>query len=150
VAAGTQKILNWGLRIAVLASLACCICSNIYRELYDVKTINNRKGEALWQAYLEDATNPGQNIFLKFDYGEHGENAAFAQTIYFLGVYRLYPRRPLVADPSVMINDGHDILRNNDLPDDQWLRDHGVGSVMSIIMSQRQNLPYVKFVRQIE
>jgi hypothetical protein len=144
------SFLGWLLQIAVAVSLACCIWSNVYRELFDIKTSNNRKGEALWEAFIADSTPPGQGIFFKYEFGDRGENAAFAQTIYFLGVYRVYPRRVLVADPAVMINDGHNILKNNTYPSDPWLREQGISSVLSVIMSARQNLPYVKSVRRVQ
>ncbi len=135
------------MQVAVVISLICCIWSDVYREYFDPKTWNNRKGYALWEYWLEKSTAPGRAIFIHFDFSDRGRNAGFAQTIYYLGVYDLYPQRALVADPAVLINDGHDILHNNSNPNDPWLLDHGVGSIMSVIMDPHRNLPVVNSVR---
>jgi hypothetical protein len=135
------------MQVAVVISLICCIWSDVYREFFDPSTSNNRRGYALWEYWLEESTIPRHAIFLQFDFPDKNKNAAFAQTIDYVGTYHLYPQPVLVADPSVLINDGHDILRNNSTPSDSWLRDHGVGSVMSVIMDPQKNLPFVKSIR---
>jgi len=146
VSAQSQQFLKWSLRIVVVASFVCCLWSDIYREYFDPSTANNRHGYALWQHWIEEWTFPGRGIFLQYDFRDQGKNPAFAQTIYFLGVYCLYPQRPLVADPSILINDGHDILKNNSYPSEQWLMDHGVSSIMTIVMDPRRDLPVIKSV----
>jgi hypothetical protein len=131
----------------VAVSLICCIWSDIYRAYFDPKTSNNHQGYLLWEQWLAQATAPHHAIYLNFDFPDAGKSAGFAQTIYFLGNYWLYPQRVLVADPSIPIGEGHDILKNNSYPGDRWLLDHDVLSVMTIIMDEQRQLPYVKSVR---
>jgi len=135
------------MQVAVVISLICCIWSDVYREYFDSKTWNNRKGYARWENWLRESTAPGNAIVIHYDFPDQGKNAAFAQTIYYLGNYCLYPQRALVSNPSAIINDGHDILRNNYNPDDPWLGANGAGSIMTVIMDSQRQLPFVKSVR---
>jgi hypothetical protein len=101
---------------------------------------------ALWDGWVAKATAPGRGIFLKFEDFPQSK-AGYAQNIYFRAVYSLYPQRALVSDPSATINNARDLLKNNSLPSDRWLLDHGVGSVMTIVMDPDRHLPVIRDVR---
>jgi len=98
-----------------------------------------------WDAWLENALEPGRGIFLDFPNFPKA-SAGYAQDIYFHAIYVLYPRPVLVSDPGVTINSAWDILANNTYPSERWLLDWHVGSVMSVEMDKKQKLPVVKSV----
>lgn len=99
-----------------------------------------------WNAWIASSLEPDRGIFLQFDNFPDAA-AGYVQTIYFHSVYMLYPRRVMVADPSIKINSAFDVFPNNTYPSDDWLRSWRIGSVMSIEMDPKQKLPVVKHVR---
>ena len=103
---------------------------------------------AVWDTQLRHDAEPGRGLFLKFDGFSQGTlGEAFAQTIYYRGVYALYPAPVLATEPEVVVNEGKDFLAHNYCPSDQWLMDHGVGSILTIGMDGRRKQPYVESVR---
>jgi hypothetical protein len=123
-----------------------CIGYDVNRQFVDDALPKLSQPYALWDGWLEQATAPGRGIFLKFD-GFPERWAGYAQNIYFRAVYFLYPQPVLVSGPTATINKGQDLLKNNSLPSDQWLLDHGVDSVMSIVMDPKHDVPVVREVR---
>jgi hypothetical protein len=144
-----SETLKWAIRLGVLTSMGLCIGSDIYR----VNTGPRRPAALVWfygawDASLRRATEDGRGVFLKFDgFSEGTLSEAFAQTIYYRGVYALYPMPVLVTGNDVVVNEGKNILAHNSLPDDQWLLDHRVGAVMTIGFDGNKRQPYVESVR---
>jgi len=141
----SREILKWSARILVLASLGWCIGCDIYRLFWVQEPSRAAFAYSKWDSWLENALEPGRGIFLDFSNFPMA-SAGFAQDIYFHGVYVLFPRRVLVSDPGLTINSARDILPNNTYPNERWLLDWGIGSVMSIEMDPKQKLPVVKHV----
>jgi hypothetical protein len=103
---------------------------------------------AAWDGTLRLATQTGRGVFLKFDGFSGGTlQEALAQTIYFRGVYGIYPLPVLVTTDDVIVGEGKDFLIRNSYPNDQWLINHGVGSVLTIGFDARKRQPYVESVR---
>jgi hypothetical protein len=62
--------------------------------------------------------------FVNFNPPVHG---GYAQNIYFLSSYVLWPQRDYVGPPGVVINDGYQLLdANAKMPDEAWLAQHDV------------------------
>jgi hypothetical protein len=70
------------------------------------------------------AQAPEGDVFLGFELPESA--AELAALLYYQCRYDLYPRRVLVTDRPVVINDGRDLLRAARAPDAAWLVAQGV------------------------
>jgi hypothetical protein len=142
--AKSRETLKWSLRIVVLTSMGLCIGVDVNRMFVDPPIVALTRSYALWDNWLDQSTRRG--IFLKFE--DFPQTAAgYVQNIYFRSVYVVYPRRSLVSGSPVTINNGLELLKNNSLPSDAWLLDHGVDSVMSIVMDPRRGVPVPRDVR---
>ena len=143
-----RESLKWAILLGVLTSMGLCIGSDIYRVTRGPrKPASLVNYYAVWDTQLRHDAEPGRGVFLKFDaFSERTMEEAFAQTIYYRGVYALYPLPVLVTQSDVVVNEGKDFLAHNSYPSDQWLMDHGVGSVLMIGMDGRRKQPYVESV----
>jgi hypothetical protein len=64
----------------------------------------------------------GHSIATRFVNYIPPKHGGYAQNIYFLSSYVLWPQRDYVSPPGKVINDGFQLLAANDeLPDDAWL-----------------------------
>jgi hypothetical protein len=140
------QILKWSLRILVLTSIGLCMGFDITRMFITKAPTKIAQPYALWDSWIANATVPGHGLFLKFD-SFPPAGAGYAQNIYYRAVYDLFPQPLLVAGPGTKISDGHELLKHNDYPGDQWLRSQGVDSVMTIQIDKKKNLPVVSDVR---
>ena len=136
--------MKWLIRVAVIASMGLCIGSEIY--------LNNgpRSSDRLvrvydyWDTTLRKKAEPGRGVFVRFNNfpsGNFGE--AYAQSIYYRAVYALYPLPVVVTRPGVVVNEGKDFLKDNTYPSEQWLADHGVGSVFTVRFEPKMDRPFL-------
>jgi hypothetical protein len=129
-----SQSMRWLMVIAAAASMGLCI-GNASR----FRAQNFQAPEQLervygyWDGVLRKDPEPGRGIFLKFvNFPEGIPGQAFAQSVYFRAVYTLYPLPVLATGANVVVNEGKDLLKDNFYPNDQWLRDHGVGTVVDV------------------
>jgi hypothetical protein len=143
--------LTWLIRLAVLTSMGLCIGSDIYRITAGPRRpVNLVKFYGAWDDALRHATQNGRGLFIKFDRFPGGTRSeAFAQTIYYRGVYVLYPLPVVVTGQNVAVNQGKQILADNSCPSVQWLADHRVGSVMTVAYDEARGQPYVESVQWV-
>lgn len=133
----------------VLFSLGCCIWFDFNRAFVTRATAHLAETYPVVDGWMLYSATPTRGVFLKFD-GFGAKDVGYAQNIYFRGVYVLYPRPLLVSSPGARINDGFDILKFNWYPSDRWLLDHGVGSVLTIVMDRQKGLPVAEGLRRLE
>jgi hypothetical protein len=69
-------------------------------------------------------------LFIRFIGFETGD--ATMNRIYNYAVYAMYPKRVLVGDPSLLANGPEEITAVNKPRDDSWLREHHIGSVLTV------------------
>jgi hypothetical protein len=144
----SRETLKWLLRIVVLTSMGLCIGFDANRVFFTEGLAKISGSYALWDGWLEEAADSGRGIFLKFeDFPDRW--AGYTQNIYFRAVYVLYPRRVLVSGHSTTVNKWRELLENNALPSDEWLRDQGVDSVMTIELDPNHHVPLVRDVRRL-
>ena len=148
----SSESLKWLIRLGVLTSMGLCIGSDIYRVTAGPRRPGNLlQFYSFWDAQLRRATPNGRGLFIKFDQFPTGTRSqAFAQTIYYRGVYVLYPLPVFVTGQKVIVNGGKEILAQNSYPSIEWLVDHHVGSVMTIGYDETKGQPYVESVRLLE
>lgn len=140
--------LKWVIPIAVITSMGLCIGSDLYRVHGPRAPVKLVKIYGYWDSQLRDKSMPGRGVFLKFEGYSRGDlTEAYAQSIYYRGVYAMYPLPVLVTEPNVVVNEGKDFLQDNSYPSDQWLVDHGVGSVLTIGFDERAGLPFTMAVQ---
>jgi len=142
----SREILKWSVRILVLTSVGLCIGFDFIRLFESNEPSHLAKTYHLWDGWLTYAVVPDRGLFLKFDHFPAGD-AGYAQNIYFRAVYDLYPQPLLATDLSKKISNGDELLTENQYPGDQWLRNHGVDSVMTIQMDAKRDLPVVSGIR---
>jgi hypothetical protein len=118
-----------------------------------IKTLSNQAPERLEQVYgywdnvLRKDTQAGRGVFVKFvnlPSGTQGE--AYAQSVYFRAVYALYPQPVLVTASENVVNKGGDFLKDNSYPSEQWLVEHGVGTVITVGYEPRMDRPVLTVV----
>jgi hypothetical protein len=91
--------------------------------------------------FIEKNVHEG-NLFLKFKgYGmlEKESDNDVPLMIYMRICYKMYPREVYVVKPDVVVNKGADIMKNPFNPDKQWLKEHGVKKVLTIIKNPHNN-----------
>jgi hypothetical protein len=69
--------------------------------------------------------------FVGFDANDARQGPLACQ-YYFRAVYALYPRRVFVGQGDRVINFPNELLAADEVPDDRWLRSHGVTAVMTL------------------
>jgi hypothetical protein len=72
----------------------------------------------------------------------------YATNFYFRANYVLFPQRVLAGDPSVPINTPTQILEANFLPDDAWLKEHQVPTILTIICTPNPEIRQLEFFYQ--
>ncbi len=144
-----KRRLTICLQLAVLASIAYCVQFDFTRLFITKAPTRIAQPYALWDGWIADAAAPGKGIFMDFDHVP-ATAGGYVQNIYYRAVYDLYPRPVYVTDPRLVINDGLAVLNHNESPGDQWLRDHGVDSVMTIEMDKKAKLPKVTNVHWLD
>jgi len=74
-----------------------------------------------------------------FDVKDFHQGLLMSQ-FYFRAVYALYPRRVFVGTNDRPVNIARDISAADVLPDDEWLREHGVRGVLNLHMRSDGNV----------
>jgi hypothetical protein len=139
-----RKSLFWG-GLVLAASMGLCIGFDVYRQ-FDLRGPGHLDESYAWlDKLIRGAAEPGRGVFLRFD-NFRGESAGFVTNIYFRAVYVMYPRPVLVAEPGVVVNKPFQLLENNSYPNEQWLRDQGVGSIMVWDFDPVSGRPFVRGV----
>jgi hypothetical protein len=76
---------------------------------------------------------------------EQPEHARTAQEAAWRGAYALYPKRVFVAEPGTVINNADDILAKPFVPSVEWLQEHDVQVLLTLISTGEQS-----FVPRVE
>lgn len=78
-----------------------------------------------------DSRFPDGNTFIHFEGLEAKTDGSFVFAQFIRASYHNYPRKVLVGPPEITLQSAADILANNSLPSNHWLRDHGVTRVLT-------------------
>lgn len=79
--------------------------------------------------------NPKGNVVLKFKNfkrNKNKHNGTGISWIYFRAVYFLYPRKVFAVPPNTKVNDEDQLLCNPFDPDEKWMKNNGVSTIISI------------------
>jgi hypothetical protein len=126
--------------------MALSIGFDIYRQLWLAGPTKLNSSYVRWDGLIQHAAAPGRGVFLKF-INFKGDALGYTTNIYFRAVYVLYPQPALVAQPDVVVNNAPQLMAGNSYPDEQWLIDRGVGSIMFIDFDQNRQQPFVRGVK---
>lgn len=141
---------NIAFALVVLASALVCYVNtgpNSFAR-YIISTFV--KGEKPHMPHIETDTFftravPEGNILLQFT-GFDAENPRAPKTpvafVYYRSGYTLYPRRVFVADHTMVINKGADIINSNFDPDEEWLDRNDIHSVVEVEYSPQRGIQY--------
>jgi hypothetical protein len=122
-------ILQWLGGLVIVTSIGLCIGADADREFYSRWPARLNQRYEQWDALIKSGAAPGRGVFLKFV--NFPKNAGgFTANVYYRAVYAMYPEPVLVAEPGVLINGTMQLLGGNSIPDEQSLRNRGVGSVV--------------------
>lgn len=116
--------------------MAWCIRLDVDVRFMRESTQKNMRGYTDWDRAVTTAAG-GQGIFLHFG-SLTGANEETYSTFYFRGTYAVYPLPVGVAHEGVVINTWRDIMNANFQPDDAWLKEHHLGSMLSIAFDESQ------------
>jgi len=126
--------------------MALSIGFDVYRELWLAGPTRINSTYATWDGLIQHGAGPGRGVFLKFE-NFKGDALGYTTNIYFRAVYILYPQPVLVAPPDVVVNNAPQLIADNSYPNEQWLIDHGVGSIMFIDFDGFRKRPFVRGVQ---
>lgn len=74
---------------------------------------------------------PPGNVFIRFDGLDADRDGEFIFTQFVRASYVRHPWQVYVAPPGIRLQDAAAILRHNSRPPANWLREHGVKSVVN-------------------
>ena len=148
------KQLDRGLTTAFVALLLFGVWHSVTgvafnRDMLGVKTTGLAVDEKLEsdrfdRAYLPAIDElfrrlaPDGNLFIHFDGIDPEKDGKQIYVFFMRGTYVLHPRKVYVAPPEATLTDAESIIENNSLPDDNWLRQHGIHYVMTFFYKDGQ------------
>ena len=74
---------------------------------------------------------PDGNLFIHFDGIDPEKDGKQIYVFFMRAAYVLHPRKVYVAPPEATLTDAESIIAHNSLPNDDWLRLHGIHYVMT-------------------
>ena len=140
---GNSRRSRWLSRFALIV-LLLAILHLIYLNLATNSPIQQIAVGSLPQLALEQQLSAADetcravagdgNLAIHFDGfdASHFQQGLLMSQFYFRAVYALYPRRVFVGHDDQVINTATELAAADALPDDQWLRQHGVGGVLNL------------------
>jgi hypothetical protein len=141
-----EWLLRWIGGLVIVTSLGLGIWTDIDRVFYERWPDRLDEKYRQWDALFRSGEKPGRGVFLKFA-GFPKSAGGFTGNVYFRAVYALYPEPVVIAGPGVVVNDTMQILNGNSIPEDQALRDRGVGSVVVLrVAGMRPVIERVKWL----
>jgi hypothetical protein len=94
-----------------------------------------RKLAVMDRQFLEDAAGGNLQLhFRGFDPNEFHQGLLMSQ-FYYRANYSLYPHRAFIGRNDCVLNNATQIAAADVVPDDHWLKQHGVHTVRSLIQA---------------
>jgi hypothetical protein len=140
------RLLRWVGGLVILTSIGLCIGFDVYREFYVQGPARLNELYGRWDRLIRSGAAPGRGVFLKF-INFPRKSAGFTTNIYFRAVYVLYPQPVVVAKPEVVVNKPLELLAGNYFPDERWLRDRGVGSIVVVDFDPVREQPFIAGIK---
>lgn len=123
-----QIVLGTLIGLAALISVALAVNSDAHRRYDSPQTDARINSYATLDRQL---AIDGHGVFLRFR-GFDARDIGYAAKLYYRAAYDLYPRKVLLADPSVVISNADDITNSESPPDPAWLKAQGIDQILTV------------------